>query len=220
MGDLLMDIKSEIYQSLIRGDIANTVENVKKALEIGESPNLILDQSLLVGMNYVGEKFKINHMFIPEVLASATAMNQSIELLRPYWDMDEAKKTGKVVIGTVSGDVHDIGKNIVIMMLEAARFDVVDLGVDVSVERFVKSVKKEKPDVLGLSALLTTTMPMLKTTIQAIKDAGYFVKTVIGGAQVNSEQVEISGASAYAPNAVVGVEVITKLVAEKKKSGS
>lgn len=210
-----MDVKTEISQCLIRGDIVNTVENVKTALEMGKKPREILDQGLLAGMEHVGKKFKANQLFIPEVLASAKAMNDSIELLRPYWGKDQLKKTGKVIIGTVAGDVHDIGKNIVIMMLEASRFDVIDLGVDVPVEKFVEAIQNEKPDVLGLSALLTSTMPMFKTTIQAVTDAGLNVKTIIGGAQVDSEQMEISGADAIAPNAVVGVDVIKRLVAEK-----
>ncbi len=209
-----MNLKEEISEPLIRGKVAIVAERVKRTCELGEDVKAILEQGLLPGMSVVGERFKRNEMFIPEVLASAKAMHAGLDILKPLLVGQGVEPRGKVVIGTVAGDVHDIGKNIVAMMLEAGRFEVVDLGVDVSVEEFVEAVRAEEPEILAMSALLSTTMPMFKKSIQAVENAGLNVKIIVGGAQVTSAYAEEAGADAYAPNAVVAVEVVGKLVAE------
>lgn len=208
-----MQINQEISECLIRGDKTAVGEKVREACARGENALHILEKGLVAGMDVVGQRFKKNEMFIPEVLACAAAMHAGLEILKPLLTDQESKPLGKVLIATVAGDVHDIGKNIVAMMLEAARFEVVDLGVDVAVDRIVESVRDEKPDVLALSALLSTTMPMFKPTIQAVKEAALTPKTIVGGAQVTSAYAKESGADACAPNAVVAVDVVKGLVA-------
>jgi 5-methyltetrahydrofolate--homocysteine methyltransferase len=207
-----MDLKREISEPLIRGEVKTVIEAVRQACDQGENPKVILEQGLMSGMTVVGERFKKNEMFIPEVLASAKAMNEGLNILRPLLVGLEAKPVGKVVIGTVKGDLHDIGKNIVGMMLGANRFEVVDIGIDAPVAKFVETVRKEEPDILGMSALLSTTMPMFRETIQAVKKAGLKVKIIIGGAQVSSAYAEECGADGYAPNAIEAVDLVKKLI--------
>lgn len=207
-----MDLKREISEPLIRGEVKTVVEAVKRACDQGENPKVILEQGLMGGMTIVGERFKKNEMFIPEVLASAKAMNEGLNLLKPFLVGAGAKPMGKVVIGTVKGDLHDIGKSIVGMMLEANRFEVVDLGIDVPVKKFVDAVRMEKPDILGMSALLSTTMPMFRETIQGVEKEGLKVKIIVGGAQVNSTYTEECGADGYAPNAIEAVDLVKKLI--------
>jgi 5-methyltetrahydrofolate--homocysteine methyltransferase len=207
-----MDLKKEISETLVRGEIRAVLESVKQACSQGEDPKAILEQGLMAGMIVVGERFKKNEMFIPEVLASAKAMNEGLNILRPMLVGAGAKPAGKIVLGTVKGDLHDIGKNIVGMMLETNRFEVVDIGIDVAAEKFVEAVRKEKPDVLGMSALLSTTMPMFSKTIQAVKKAGLKVKFIVGGAQVNSAYAEECGADGYAPNAIEAIDLVKSLI--------
>jgi 5-methyltetrahydrofolate--homocysteine methyltransferase len=154
-------------------------------------------------MDIVGEKMESGDMFIPEVLMSAQAMATSVEILKPLLAEEESSSAGKVVIGTVKGDLHDIGKNLVVMMMESAGFEVIDLGVDVDPAKFVAAIKENKPNIVGLSALLTTTMPMMKKSIQSIEESGLRdgLKIIVGGAPVNKAFADEIGADGYAPDA-------------------
>jgi len=207
-----MDLQREISDFVIRGEIKKVIEAVKQACDQGGNPKVILEQGLMAGMTVVGERFKRNEMFIPEVLASAKAMNEGVNILRPFLVGMGAKPIGKVVLGTVKGDLHDIGKNIVGMLLEANRCEVVDIGIDIPVEKFVEAVRKEKPDILGMSALLSTTMPMFAKTIQAVKEAGLKVKFIVGGCQVNAAYAEQCGADGYAPDAIEAIDLVKSLI--------
>ena len=194
---------SKIAQTLMEGDGTTLVSLVSKALEEGRPASEILNDELIAAMDLIGEKMGSGEMFIPEVLMSAHAMSGAVEILKPHLADGESSSAGTIVIGTVKGDLHDIGKNLVVMMLESAGFVLIDLGVDVEPEIFIEAIKENKPDILGLSALLTTTMPMLKKTIASVDDAGIRenLKIMIGGAPVNQEFADEIGADAYAPDA-------------------
>lgn len=193
-------------------DIATAL--VKEALSSGIPAETILNDGLVAGMGIIGEKFKNNECFIPEVLLSAKAMNLGLEILKPHLAESDRKPLGKVVIGTIQGDLHDIGKNIVAMLLQGAGFEVVDLGADVPVERFVESAKSEKADIVGISALLLTTMENMKEVIAGLKDAGLAgsVKVIIGGAPVTQDYADKIGAHGYAADAASGVDVAKRLL--------
>ncbi len=198
----MADLKT-ITEILITGDDEALQENVKKALEAGISADDILQKALIAGMDIVGAKMESGEMFIPEVLMAGRAMALSVEALKPLLAAGNSSSAGKIIIGTVKGDLHDIGKNLVVMMMESAGFDVIDLGVDVEPEIFVDAIKSNKPDIVGLSALLTTTMPMMKKSIELINDSGLRdnLKIIIGGAPVNQEFADQIGADAYAQDA-------------------
>jgi 5-methyltetrahydrofolate--homocysteine methyltransferase len=183
-------------------------------LDEGISAQKILDEGLMPGMDHVGAEFKAGNMFVPEVLRSAKAMQESMTILRPILAETDAKMTGKVLLGTVKGDLHDIGKNLVGMMCEGAGFDVKDLGKDVEPEAFVEAVKEFNPDIVGMSALLTTTMRAMEHTIHALEEAGVRdqVKVFVGGAPVTQEFADQIGADAYASNAAAASEIAKKLV--------
>jgi len=192
-----------ITQALIAGDKDQVTGLVQKAVDENVAANKILNEGLIKGMDIVGDRMQEGDMFIPEVLMSARAMSAAVAILKPLLGEDESAVTGKVVIGTAKGDMHDIGKNLVSMMLESAGFEIIDLGVDVAPEQFVQAVKDHQAHILGLSALLTTTMPMMQTTIDALKQSGVReqVKVLIGGAPVNQEFADKIGADGYAPDA-------------------
>jgi len=194
---------TKVIEALIAGDRENLKSLVKKALDDKVAAKDILNDGLIKGMDIVGEKMQAADMFIPEVLRSANAMNSAVELLKPLLSAGDFTASGKVVIGTVKGDLHDIGKNLVKMMLETAGFEVVDLGVDVDPRGFVDAIKGNNSNVLALSALLTTTMPVMKQTVDAITEAGLRegVKVIIGGAPVTREYAEQIGADGYAADA-------------------
>ncbi len=194
---------NEITKTLMEGDGQQLVTLVSEALEQGRAAADILNDDLIAGMDLIGEKMGSGEMFIPEVLMTAHAMGMAVEILKPHLGEGEASSAGKIVIGTVKGDLHDIGKNLVVMMLESAGFEVIDLGVDVEPEIFVEAIRKNEPDILGLSALLTTTMPMLKKTVESVMNAGVrnSLKIMIGGAPVNQEFADQIGADGYAPDA-------------------
>ena len=210
----MSEVLKKISQAVIEGDTESIVDLTKQALDQGLSAKDILDNGLMPGMDYVGQEFRKGNMFVPEVLLSARAMQASMDVLRPLLAETGAKMVGKVVIGTVQGDLHDIGKNLVSMMLEGAGFQVIDLGKDVPPETFVEAVKKEKPDIVGMSALLTTTMRAMDRTIQVLKEAGVreSVKIMVGGAPVTSDFAKQIGADGYAPNAPAAVDLAKKLV--------
>ena len=194
---------SAITETLIAGDGELLQQMVREALAGGVSASAILNDGLIAGMDIVGEKMESGDMFIPEVLMAAQAMGESVEVLKPLLADGESSKVGKVVLGTVKGDLHDIGKNLVKMMMESAGFETIDLGVDISPEDFVKAIVENQPDIVGLSALLTTTMPMMKRSIETIEESGLRrnLKIIVGGAPVNQAFADEIGADGYAPDA-------------------
>jgi len=203
-----------ITETLISGEERELIELVKNALDQGISAKVILDKALIQGMDVVGERMETGEMFIPEVLRSAKIMSGAVEILKPFLSEKDMSTTGKVVIGTVKGDLHDIGKNLVVMMLESAGFEVYNLGVDISPETFVSAIKEKGADILGLSALLTTTMNMMKVTIDVVKESGLRrrVKIMIGGAPVNQEFADKIDADGYAPDAGSATRLAKTLV--------
>ena len=197
-----MDL-SDITHALISGDTDKVSRLVQKALDQGAQAADILNTGLIAGMDIVGEKMQSGDMFIPEVLMSAKTMSAAVEILKPFLSAEDMSSAGHLVIGTVKGDLHDIGKNLVAMMVESAGFQVTDLGVDVSPEAFVKAVQKSSANIVALSALLTTTMPMMQQTIHALVESGLRdkVKIIVGGAPVNQEFADRIGADGYASDA-------------------
>ncbi|MHB0946663.1 MAG: corrinoid protein [Sedimentisphaerales bacterium] len=207
----MADLKA-LGEAVIKGDQNKALEITKAALAEGMAPGSILKDGLIAGMNIIGERFKNNEVYIPEVLIAARAMKTAMEVLAPELVKAGVKPLAKAAVGTVQGDLHDIGKNLVVMMLKGAGFEVIDLGVDVSPQKFVDKVKETKVAVVGLSALLTTTMPSMEKTIQALKAAGIAVKTMIGGAPVTQAYADKIGADGYAPDAASAVDIAKKLV--------
>ncbi len=198
---------SRLYEKLstaiLEGDADSTPGLVQKALDQGLVPKDILDNGMVVGMNEVGVRFKRGDMFVPEVLMSADAMQAGLDILRPHLVSSGAKLIGKIVLGTVKGDLHDIGKNLVGMMCEGAGFEVINLGFNVEPDVFVEAIKEHQPDIVGMSALLTTTMRAMGYTIKAIEEAGLRdqVKIMVGGAPVDAEFATRIGADGYGSNA-------------------
>jgi corrinoid protein of di/trimethylamine methyltransferase len=208
-----MDRISEINAFLQQGRTPKVKELVNAALAEGIDPELILSEGLLAAMNVVGEKFKRNEVFVPEVLVSARAMNAGVEILRPYLVAAGVESAGKAIIGTVKGDLHDIGKNIVRMMLESKGIEVVDLGVDVTSDAFVEKTKEINPDVICCSALLTTTMNEIKNVVEALEKAGLRdkVKIMVGGAPVTQAFCDSVGADYYTADAASASDVALKV---------
>lgn len=207
------------YESLcnavISGDDAKVKELTQKLVDAGSKPLDIINQGLIAGMDIVGPRFKSGEMFVPEVLMAAKAMNEGIEVVKPLMGQDEMPSFGKVLIGTVEGDLHDIGKNLVAMMLDSSGFTVDNVGVDISPDKFVEHVKKDNPDIVAMSALLTTTMNKMKDTVEALKEAGIRdkVKVIIGGAPISHKFAEKIGADGYAQDAASATELCKKLLA-------
>lgn len=208
----MADLKA-LADAVINGDQNAALEITKAALEEGTPAKDVLDNGLIAGMDIVGARFKKNEIYIPEVLIAARAMKMSMKVLEPELVKAGVEPVGKLLIGTVQGDLHDIGKNLVAMMLKGAGFEVVDLGVDVGPEKFVEQVKAANAHVVGMSALLTTTMPGMEKTIKALKDAGAAVKVMIGGAPVTQDYADRIGADGYAPDAASAVDLAKSLVA-------
>lgn len=202
-----MSLLSDLKELVVKGDMENAVAKTKEALDEGLAPGKLIDEALILAMDVVGEKYKSGELFVPEMLIAATTMQACIEKLEPLITADELKSTGMVLIGTVKGDLHDIGKNLVAMMLRGAGFEVVDLGVDVPVEEFVTKVRELKPNILGMSALLTTTVPEMKLVINSLDEAGLRsqVQIIVGGAAVTPEFAKSIGADGYAPDAIGAV---------------
>jgi 5-methyltetrahydrofolate--homocysteine methyltransferase len=208
----MADLKA-LADAVIKGDQATAVNVTKAALSEKMAPKAILNDGLIAGMDTVGQKFKKNEMYIPEVLIAARAMKMAMQVLEPELVKAGVQPIGKLVIGTIQGDLHDIGKNLVAMMLKGAGFEVIDLGVDVSPEKFVDAVKSKGAHLVGMSALLTTTMPKMEKTVQALKAAGLGAKIMIGGAPVTQGFAEKIGAQGYAPDAATAVDLAKRLVA-------
>ncbi len=211
MSNILEQMQKDLYDG--KADEVGTA--TQKALDEGMSAQEILSDGLIGGMDEVGKDFKAGDLFIPEVLMSAKAMHAGMAVLRPLLAESGALSLAKIVIGTVAGDLHDIGKNLVGMMLGGAGFEIIDLGTDVSPEKFVEAVRAEGADMVGMSALLTTTMPGMKATIEALTEAGLrdHVKVIVGGAPVTASFAEGIGADAYAPDAASAVDTARSLVA-------
>ena len=198
-----------IINALVECDEAKVLELVQNAVDEGVAAKEILNQGLISGMDIVGEKMENEDMFIPEVLMAAKAMSAAVRILKPLLADDDIAAMGKILIGTVKGDLHDIGKNLVAMMLESAGFEVYNLGVDISPDKFISEVNEKNADMICLSALLTTTMPMMKQTINAIVENGMKdrVKVMVGGAPVTQNYADEIGADGYAPDAGSAVKL-------------
>jgi 5-methyltetrahydrofolate--homocysteine methyltransferase len=212
-----MGIFEELRQSVIDGEMNVTQELVQKALAEKMPPEQILKDGLISAMEEVGHRFEIGEFYVPEMLISARAMKSGLALLRPHLAAANVQAVGKVVIGTVQGDLHDIGKNLVGMMLEGAGFEVIDLGADVSIDKYVAAVKEYKPDLVACSALLTTTMPRMESVILSLKEAGLRqqVQVMIGGAPVTDEYARSIGADGYAPDAALAAVLAKELILKK-----
>lgn len=208
-----MDMLERIEQALIAGEKETVEKLVGEALAAGLEASLILDDALIKGMARVGELFKGSEIFIPEVLVAARAMNAGLALLEPHLVREKVQPKGVVVIGTVKGDLHDIGKNLVAMMLRGNGYKVVDLGVDVPADRFIEAARAEGAGVIGLSALLTTTMVQMKGVIEAVRTAGLDIPVIVGGAPVTSDFARQIGASGYASDAASAVEEAARVMA-------
>ncbi len=204
-----------LAQAVIDGDRDQVQQIAQEALNEGVGPGQIVNEGLIAGMAVVGKKFKNNEFYVPEVLIAARAMHAGMDILKPLLAESGVKPKATVLIGTVKGDLHDIGKNLVAMMLEGGGYEVVDLEVDVAPEAYVEAIKKHAPNVIALSALLTTTMPSMKDTIDALSAAGVRdqVKVIIGGAPVTQAYADEIGADGYAPDAASAVDLVSDLVA-------
>jgi 5-methyltetrahydrofolate--homocysteine methyltransferase len=205
---------SVLQQAIIEGDDERIVQVVKQALQQNAKPTDIVVSGLQAGMVIVGDKFSSGEFFVPEMLLAARAVTKALEVLRPQLSGSDAITLGRVVIGTVAGDIHDIGKKLVVMFLEGAGFEVIDLGIDVSPEKFVAAVKEHHPDILGMSALLTTTMPGMETTLRALETEGlrHRVKVVIGGAPVTEHFADRIGADGYGHDGGAAIKLCRRLI--------
>ena len=208
----MADLKA-LSEAIIKGNQNLALEITKAAIGEGMVAEQILNQGLIAGMDVIGGRFKRNEVYIPEVLIAARAMKTAMEVLEPELAKAGVKPIGKFLIGTVQGDLHDIGKNLVAMMMKGAGFEVVDLGVDISPEKFVEQAKATGIKLIGMSALLTTTMPAMEKTIKALKDAGVKAKILIGGAPVTQGYADKIGADGYAADAATAVDVAKKFCA-------
>ena len=210
----MAELINEIFNGIVDGQAPLVAQKVQQALESGVDPAAILNQGMIAAMAEVGKRFEEGEFYVPEMLIAARAMQSGLALLKPHLQQTDIKSSGKVVIGTVKGDLHDIGKNLVAMMLEGAGFEIVDLGTDVSPDKFVAAAREHQADFVAMSALLTTTMPSMKTTIDALQAAGLRpqVKVLIGGAPITENFVKQIGANGYAPDASRAVAVAKSLL--------
>ncbi|MDP2919218.1 MAG: corrinoid protein [Dehalococcoidia bacterium] len=208
-------IVRQVYESILNFDRGVIGKKVQEALDAGIDPQAILSDGMIAAMGEVGRRFEEGEFFIPEMLIAATTMETGLAVLQPHLTQQGVKSAGRILIGTVKGDLHDVGKNLVAMMLRGSGFEVIDLGVDIAPERFVEEALSKKPQVIAMSALLTTTMPSMNTTIQALKEAGLRskVKVIIGGAPLSDSYAKEIGADGYAPDANRAVKVARSLLA-------
>jgi len=209
----MADLKA-LADSIISGNMAKAKELTQAAVNEKAEPKKILNEGLIAGMNEVGRRFKNNEFYVPEVLIAARAMHAGMDILKPFLAKSGVQPIAKVAVGTVKGDLHDIGKNLVVMMLEGAGFEVVDVGVDADPDKFAAAVQEKSVKLIGLSALLTTTMPSMKTTIDALKAKGLRgnVKIMVGGAPLTQEYANEIGADGYAPDAASAVDKAKELL--------
>ena len=204
----------QIAENLIQGNAPKVKELVQKAVDEKENVQKILNEALLAGMSVVGAKFKKNEFYIPEVLIAARAMKQGMQILKPLLAKENIKGVGTVVVGTVRGDLHDIGKNLVGMMLEGAGFEVIDAGIDVAPDLFIKTAQEKNASLIGLSALLTTTMPAMKEVVTSLNNSSLKgkIKVMVGGAPVTKDYADEIGADGYAPDAASAADLAKKLL--------
>jgi len=207
-----VDVFQQLSESLEKGDAARVAELTQKAIEDNYEPKAILDNGLIAGMTVIGDKFKAHEIFLPNVLLAAKAMYAGLNLLKPLMIKEGIPAAGKVVIGSVQGDLHDIGKNLVGIMLKGAGFEVIDLGNDVAPEKFIEAAKTENADIIGMSALLTTTMPVMKKVVELVNESGLRnkLKIIIGGASVSQEYAVEIGADAYCYDGINTVECVKR----------
>jgi 5-methyltetrahydrofolate--homocysteine methyltransferase len=210
------DLK-HIKSAVVSGRHNEIEELVKEAIESGTDLNLIINDALTAAMEIVGRKFAEGEIFIPEMLVAAITMKKGLGIIKPLLNVADVKSKGTILIGTVKGDLHDVGKNLVIMMLEADSFNVIDLGVDVSRENFVQKVKEMKPDIIGLSALLTTTMPEMKKVLDALEENNLrnSLKVIVGGAPIDVKFAKEIGSDGYGKNAAEAVQVARNVIGLK-----
>ena len=208
------DVLQKLYNAVLEGDFEGVKTNVPAALEAGLDPNVILNDGMIAAMREVGARFEAGEYYVPEMLIAARSMQSGMTLLKPHLQKSDQKSNGKILMGTVKGDLHDIGKNLVGLMLEGAGYEIIDLGVDVPAEEFVKKVVELKPDVVGMSALLTTTMQSMRTTLDALTAAGLrnHVKVIIGGAPVTEEFAQQIEADGFSPDASRAVNLVNELI--------
>lgn len=206
-----------LADGVIKGEIERVAGLTHKAVDEGTEPMDIINKGLMSGMNVVGERFKAGEMFVPEVLMSAKAMTAGMEIVKPLIVGGELPSMGKVMLGTVKGDLHDIGKKLVGMIMESAGIEVINLGTDVAPEDFVEGIKENEPDIIGMSALLTTTMLSMKDTIEVLEEEGIRdkVKVIIGGAPVTKDFADEIGADGWAPDAVSAKDLVLQLMENK-----
>jgi len=204
--------QEKYYKALSEGKMEEVKELTQKALDGGEPPESILKEGLIKAMDQIGVKFKNNEIYIPEVLIAARAMHAGLGILKPILAKSTTSTTAKIVLGTVKGDLHDIGKNLVGMMLEGGGFEIVDIGTDAPPEKFIQAAKEQGAKVIGMSALLTTTMMQMKSAIEKIKAEGLGIKTIIGGAPVTAEFARQIGADGYAADAASAVGTVKELL--------
>ena len=214
------EILDALYEYVLDGEAEPTVELTKEGLELGMDPLVLLFDSMIPSLEEVGRLFEIGDYFVPEMLISARAMSGAMDILKPLIAATGAKPIGTFVMGTVKGDIHDIGKNLCNIMLEGAGFDVIDLGVNVAPETFIEAIEKHQPEAVGMSAFLTTTMPMFKTNIEAFKSAGIRddLKILVGGAPVTQEYCDYVEADGYAPDASSCVRLTKSLLGISDKA--
>jgi corrinoid protein of di/trimethylamine methyltransferase len=212
----MTDILETIKEMVVSGKFNDIEAEVQRAVDSGTDLNRLINDALISAMDIVGKRFASSEIYVPEMLVSATTMKRGLGIIKPLLKSGEAENRGTVVMGTVKGDLHDIGKNLVTMMMEGAGFKIIDLGVDVKIEDLIEIVKKEKADILGLSALLTTTMPQMKLVIESLEEAGIRnqLKVIVGGAPIDQGFADKIGADGFGADAVEAVQLARKLVAE------
>lgn len=210
---IIMADLNVLAEAIMKGDMTTAVSSTKELLASGKIPEEVLNNGLVAGMSVIGERFKKNEVYIPEVLIAARAMKASMEILEPKLAETGVEPKGTVIIATVKGDLHDIGKNLVAMMLKGAGFNVVDLGVDCPSQKYIDAVKENDADIVAMSALLTTTMPAMEESIKALKDAGISTKVMVGGAPVTQGYADKIGADGYSSDAASAVDLAKELVA-------
>ena len=202
----------DIFEAVLAFNKVAAVDGVKAELKAGNDIDKILNEGLIGAMDEVGKRYSSGEFFVPEMLQAAKAMKAGLEVLKPHLSSESANSKGSIVIGTAKGDLHDIGKNLVAMMMDGAGFDVVDLGVDIDADKFVKAAVEHNAGVVAISALLTTTMPAMEATVIAIKEAGIAAKTIIGGAPVTEAYADQIGADGYSDDAPGAVDLARKLL--------
>ena len=213
----MTDMLETIQSMVVNGKFKDIEEEVQRAVDAGTDLNRLINDALISAMDIVGKKFADGVIYVPEMLVSATTMKRGLDIIKPLLQSGETQNRGKIVMGTVKGDLHDIGKNLVTMMMEGAGFKIFDLGVDVKIENLLETLQNEKADILGLSALLTTTMPEMQNVIESMQEAGLRdrVKVIVGGAPIDQAFADTIGADGFGKDAVEAVQLCRDLISEK-----